>query len=62
MLECNTLTAQQYGQVKSVLRAKGRPIPENDLGIAGVARQYRLTLVSRDEHFKDLEGLAVEVW
>ena len=37
-------TARQYGQIKSELRAKGRPIPENDIWIEAVAKQYQLTL------------------
>ncbi len=53
ILACDLLTAQHYGQIKNDLRAKGRPIPENDIWIAAVARQYRLTLVSRDEHFNE---------
>jgi tRNA(fMet)-specific endonuclease VapC len=28
---CDVTTAQQYGEIKNALRAKGRPIPENDL-------------------------------
>jgi tRNA(fMet)-specific endonuclease VapC len=43
MLVGDTQTAQQYGQIKSELRAKGRPVPENDIWIAAVARQYQLT-------------------
>ena len=31
VLSCNTATAQQYGEIKNQLRAKGRPIPENDI-------------------------------
>lgn len=31
VLGCDTTTAQQYGRIKNDLRAKGRPIPENDI-------------------------------
>ena len=34
VLPCDTATAQQYGDIKNTLRAKGRPIPENDIWIA----------------------------
>jgi tRNA(fMet)-specific endonuclease VapC len=37
-LSCDTNTARHYGQIKNMLRAKGRPVPENDLWIAAVAR------------------------
>ena len=62
VLVCDTATAQQYGQIKDSLRVKGRPIPENDIWIASVATQHQLTLVTRDAHFNDIEGLLVEVW
>jgi tRNA(fMet)-specific endonuclease VapC len=62
ILVCGTATAQQYGDIKSALRAKGRPLPENDIWIAAVAKQYGLTLVSRDGHFDEIDGLLVEVW
>lgn len=31
VLACDLVTAQQYGQIKNLLRAKGQPIPENDI-------------------------------
>src|SRR3990172_9635716 len=33
ILRFDALTAQQYGRIKNDLRAKGRPIPENDIWI-----------------------------
>ena len=62
MLPCDTATAQQYGDIKNQLRAKGRPIPENDIWIAAIAMQYQLTLVARDGHFHEVDGLQVETW
>ncbi len=62
VLPCNTETAQQYGEIKNKLRAKGRPIPENDIWIAAIAMQYQLTLVARDRHFHEVDGLRVEAW
>jgi tRNA(fMet)-specific endonuclease VapC len=62
ILEVDTATAKEYGQIKSGLRAKGRPIPENDIWIAAIAKQYGLTLVTRDKHFEEVEGLAIEIW
>jgi len=57
VLGCDTQTARHYGQIKNMLRAKGRPIPENDLWIAAIARQHTLTLVTRDKHFGEIDGL-----
>jgi tRNA(fMet)-specific endonuclease VapC len=62
VLPCDTTTAQQYGNIKNQLRAKGRPIPENDIWIAVIAMQYQLTLVARDGHFHEVDGLQVEAW
>jgi tRNA(fMet)-specific endonuclease VapC len=62
VLPCGTATAQQYGDIKNTLRVKGRPIPENDIWIAAIAMQYQLTLVARDGHFHEVDGLRVEAW
>ncbi|MBM3497019.1 MAG: type II toxin-antitoxin system VapC family toxin [Armatimonadetes bacterium] len=63
VLPVTAATADEYGRLKDELRAKGRPIPENDIWIAALARQHRLTLVSRDrEHFCVVDGLSLESW
>jgi tRNA(fMet)-specific endonuclease VapC len=62
VLLCDPATAQQYGDIKNKLRAKGRPIPENDIWIAAIAMQYQLTLVARDGHFHEVDGLQIEAW
>jgi tRNA(fMet)-specific endonuclease VapC len=62
LLGCDIDTSRHYGQIKNNLRAKGRPIPENDIWIAAVAQQHGLTLVSRDAHFNEVDTLSLEVW
>lgn len=62
VLACNAGTAREYGLIKNQLRVKGRPIPENDIWIAAVARQRDLVLVSRDDHFAEVEDLKLEKW
>ncbi len=63
ILGCDAVTAQQYGQIKNDLRAKGRPIPENDIWIGAVAIQHDLTVATRDDdHFSQISGLKLEVW
>ena len=62
VLSCDTAIAQQYGEIKNQLRAKGRPILENDIWIAAIAMQSQLTLVARDGHFHEVDGLRVEAW
>lgn len=62
VLVCDAVTATHYGRIKKVLREKGRPLPENDIWIAALAQQHNLTVVSRDQHFKEIESLTVEAW
>lgn len=62
VLVCDARTARAYAEARDALRRKGRPLPENDIWIASVAIQHGLTLVSRDAHFKEVDGLALEVW
>ncbi len=57
VLPCDTETAQHYGNIKNILRKNGRPIPENDIWIGSIAKQYNLTLVTGDSHFKEIEGI-----
>ncbi len=55
LLYTDAETARVYGRIKNRLRAKGRPIPENDVWLAAVARQHGLTLMTRDAHFTEVE-------
>lgn len=52
-------TADAYARVFALLRRKGRPIPVNDLWIAASALQHGLHLVTFDQRFAAIEGLAV---
>ncbi len=62
VVSINALTARHYAEIKMHLRLAGTPIPENDLWIAAIARQYALVLVSRDIHFSMIPHLAAERW
>ena len=62
ILLCDLDTSRMYGEIKSALRAKGRPIPDNDIWIAALAKQRGFMLVTRDSHFEEIDGLEVEVW
>ena len=62
ILNCDAETAKFYGKIKNNLRVKGHPIPENDIWIAAIALQHKLTLISRDKHFKAVDGLMLKKW
>ncbi len=62
VLNCDVETADQYGQIRLTLKAKGRPIPENDIWIAATALRYVLPLATRDEHFKEVDNLTLVRW
>ncbi len=50
-------TAERYGEIAADLRAKGRPIPTNDIWIAAHAMATGADLVSADAHFEHVDGL-----
>jgi tRNA(fMet)-specific endonuclease VapC len=48
--------------IKNELRAKVRPIPENNVWIAAQAKQNSLVIVTHDAHFAEVDGLVIEQW
>jgi tRNA(fMet)-specific endonuclease VapC len=62
VIGCDADTARHYASIRDHLRLKGRPILENDMWIAATAMQHQLTLVTRDAHFGEVDGLALLVW
>ena len=50
-------TAEYYALIVKRLKAKGRPIPTNDIWIAANAMKHGLALYSLDGHFGQIEGL-----
>ena len=62
VLSCDSTTALHYGRIKTALRAKSRPIPENDIWIAAIAQQHGLAVVSRDAHFREIDNLHIDEW
>lgn len=55
-------TAALYARVREGLRAKGTPIPENDIWISALALEHRLDIVSRDNDFDHVTGLTRRSW
>ncbi len=51
-------TADRFARIAATLRAKGRPIPTNDIWIAAHAMETGAELLSFDAHFGAIDGLA----
>ena len=51
-------TADRFARIAVALRLKGKPIPTNDIWIAAHAMETGAELVSSDEHFGAIDGLA----
>ena len=51
-------TTDRYARIAAALRARGRPIPTNDIWIAAHTMETGADLVSFDRHFDHVEGLA----
>lgn len=62
VLLCDFEVAREYGEIKQELRALGKPIPENDIWIAAIARRWELCLVTRDRHFQGIQRLQIAAW
>ena len=59
VLNVDSVTAKIYGELYAALLNKGKPIPINDVWIAASAKQHDLTLITKDKHFAEIEGLDV---
>jgi tRNA(fMet)-specific endonuclease VapC len=55
-------TADWYAGIRNDLKLQGTPIPESDLWIAALSRQYSLQIVSRDPHFDHVEHVRRVTW
>ena len=62
VLPVSVETSKIYGDLKATLRKQGSPIPENDIWIAAIAKQYKLTLITRDKHFNNIAELDIAIW
>ncbi|MDX1995484.1 MAG: type II toxin-antitoxin system VapC family toxin [bacterium] len=62
VLVCDTETARHYAHIRKGLKSKGKPIPPNDMWVAAVAKQHQLTLLTRDRHFHEVEGILLQDW
>ena len=62
-LDFTNLDAFEYGDIRSDLESKGKPIGGNDLLIASQARRIGLTVITNNtREFARVKGLKVEDW
>lgn len=57
ILFASEATTGHYAEVFGQLRDQGTPVPTNDMWIAALVLEHRLTLYSRDDHFRHLPQL-----
>ena len=62
VLSIDAATAVAYAELRHELKALGKAIPENDIWIAALARQHRLPVLSRDQHFSFVPKLQHLDW
>ena len=53
-------TSERYAVILCHLRAKGTPIPTNDLWIAASAMQYGLKVLTTDKHYTEVPQIITE--
>ncbi len=58
-LTINAQTAEEYAKIFLGLKAKGTPIPINDMWIAAMAKQLEMAVFTYDAHFSKIEGLKI---
>lgn len=61
VLDIDEDTAEFFGEIYMKLKKKGKPIPSNDMWIAASAMRHGLSMFTLDEHFRNIEGLAIEI-
>ena len=61
-LAADRTTAEFYAEIRHDLKRRGRPIPDNDIWIAALARQHGLAVVSLDTHFDAVDSITRIGW
>ena len=62
ILEVDAVTTEPYADIRSTLRQRGQPIPENDVWIAALCVQHRAPILTRDTHFDGVPGVRRISW
>ena len=57
MLQLSQDTPRVFAEIYAELRKDGRPIGQNDIWLAALARENQLALLTLDQDFKHVRGL-----
>ncbi|MFP4511060.1 MAG: type II toxin-antitoxin system VapC family toxin [Spirochaetaceae bacterium] len=60
IVDVTVVTSEIFGEIKSVLRAKGTMVPLNDIWVAAHAVEYGSKLLTYDSHFRQIP--LVRLW
>jgi len=60
IINIDSKTSEEYGYIKANLKKRGHPIPENDVWIGAIAKQYNLILVTKDKHFNYIDDIEID--
>jgi tRNA(fMet)-specific endonuclease VapC len=55
--QITTVTAEFYALIIHQLKAKGAPIPTNDIWIAAITMEHGASLATGDSHFGKIDGI-----
>ncbi|MBC7529487.1 MAG: PIN domain-containing protein [Chthonomonadaceae bacterium] len=62
IIESSPEINRTYGEIAAELRRAGTMIPQNDMCIAAVARVVGATVVTHDNHFREVKNLPLVDW
>jgi len=63
ILDFDQKASMEYGLIRALLNAKGKPVGPMDLLLAAQAKSHNLILVTNNEkEFKRIDGLRTENW
>ncbi|MDZ4742272.1 MAG: type II toxin-antitoxin system VapC family toxin [Verrucomicrobiota bacterium] len=62
VIDVSGQTSIFYAEIRLELKSAGTPIPENDIWIAALSRQFDMPLLTKDKHFGYVQRLRVISW
>jgi predicted nucleic acid-binding protein len=62
IIEMDEETSERYAAIVKYLRARGAPLPTNDLWIAASAMQHGLKILTMDKHYIEIPQIIAEYY